>query len=293
MLRPSAASSAASSAFTGPHNQHHIQNHHTVDQPVLQATAPRPADPSPLPPPPFQRRHLTAMAKLTAEERELLLRGLDWVGFKRRKRKTKALVRRFKSMFGEGPVAINKLFNDCRQKQPSFKEKYAFMTLQWLKTYAFEVDLAGRYGCCEPTVETKTKEYTRLFQSFLKTKVRFSGFDRRIFQYSCDGQNYNTYEFRMSPSSKWYNHKSHSSGVKYLYACHLYESRLVYMEGPVPCGVNDISMYKGGFDGSVKDKGALYYKVKGEIAPISIGFCTIPSHITHSFVSRAAEDLTN
>ena len=83
------------------------------------------------------------------------------------------------------------------------------------------------------------------------------------------------------------------AGVKYLYACHLYEGRLVYMEGPIPCGVNDISMYKGGFDGSVKDKGALYYKVKGEIAPISIGFCTIPSHITHSFVSRAAEDSTN
>lgn len=230
---------------------------------------------------------------LTAEERELLLRVLDWVGFKRRKRKTKALVRRFKSMFGEGPVAINKLFNDCRRKQPSFKEKYAFMTLQWLKTYAFEVDLAGRYGCCEPTVETKTKEYTRLFQSFLKTKVRFSGFDRRIFQYTCDGQNYNTYEFRMSPSSKWYNHKSHSSGVKYLYACHLYESRLVYMEGPVPCGVNDISMYKGGLDGSVKDKGALYYKVKGEIAYCTDGICTIPSHTLHIFVSRAAEDSTN
>ena len=206
-----------------------------------------------------------AMAKLTAEERELLQRGLQWVGFKRRKRKTKVLVRRFKSMFGEGPVAINQLFKDCQRKQPKFKEKYAFMALQWLKTYATEVDLAGRYGCCELTVEKMTKKYVRLFQSFKTSKVRFSGFDRRIYQFSCDGQNYNTYEFRMSPSSKWYNHKSHSSGVKYLYACHLYEPRLVYMEGPIPCGVNDISMYKGG-DKDRTDKGALYYKVKGEVA---------------------------
>ena len=129
------------------------------------------------------------MAKLTAEERELLQRGLQWVGFKRRKRKTKVLVRRFKSMFGEGPVAINQLFKDCQRKQPKFKEKYAFMALQWLKTYATEVDLAGRYGCCELTVEKMTKKYVRLFQSFKTSKVRFSGFDRRIYQFSCDGQN--------------------------------------------------------------------------------------------------------
>ena len=196
-------------------------------------------------------------------------------------------------MFGEGPIAINKLFKDCRKKLRKFKEKYAFMTLQWLKTYAFEVDLAGRYDCCERTVEPKLKEYVRLFQSFIKSKVKFRGFDDRVYQFTCDGQNYNTNEFRMSPSSKWYNHKSHSSGVKYLYACHLYESRLVYMEGPVPCGVNDISMYKGkDRDGSTINKDALYYKVKGDIAAVCI--CNVLSHLTlllfDSSKSRAAED---
>ena len=207
------------------------------------------------------------MADLPAEEQGLLLRGLRWVGFKKTKKKTKHLLRRFKAMFGEAPVAINKLFEDCKRKHGKFKEKYAFMTLQWLKTYATEVDLAGRYGCCEDTVETKTKEYAQLFQSFIKKKIKFSGFDERVYQFAVDGQNYNTYEFRMLPSSKWYNHKSHSSGVKYLYATHLYESRLVYMEGPIPCGIKDISMYKGqNKDGNVTNKDALYYKLKGEIA---------------------------
>ena len=140
--------------------------------------------------PKAKRCQLHPMAKLTAEERGLLQRGLEWVGFKRRKRKTTALVRRFKSMFGEGLVAINKLFKDCQQKQRKFKEKYALMTLQWLKTYATEVDLAGRYDCCERTAEKKTKEYVRLFQSFKKSKVRFSGFDERVYQFSVDGQNY-------------------------------------------------------------------------------------------------------
>jgi hypothetical protein len=69
----------------------------------------------------------------------------------------------------------------------------------------------------------------------------------------------------MDPSSKWFNHKSHSSGLKYEYAVHLWDSRLVSMRGPLPCGVNDISMYKGGVKGSEsKDKTALYFKVKGK-----------------------------
>lgn len=93
--------------------------------------------------------------------------------------------------------------------------------------------------------------------------MRFKGFDNRVYQYDVDAQNYNTYEFRMDPSSKWYNHKSHSSGVKYKYAVH--GSRLVSMRGPLPCGVNDISMYKGGDKGSEhKDKRALYFQVKGK-----------------------------
>ena len=73
------------------------------------------------------------MVGLSSGELQLLHRGLEWIGFKRVKsRKTKTLIRRFKSMFGENPVAINKLFKDCMKKTPKFKEKYAFMTLQWL-----------------------------------------------------------------------------------------------------------------------------------------------------------------
>jgi hypothetical protein len=56
----------------------------------------------------YESKDHLAMAMLTAEEQELLERGLQWVGFKQKKRTPKVLVRRFKSMFGEGPVAINK-----------------------------------------------------------------------------------------------------------------------------------------------------------------------------------------
>jgi hypothetical protein len=167
-------------------------------------------------------------------------------------------------MYTEDPVALNKLFNDCKTKMPKFKEKYAFMAAMWLTTYAKETDLAGRFKCCEKTVEKKCKEYSKLFQSFKNVKVRFGGFDERVYQFAVDAQNYNTHEFRMSPSAKWYNHKSHSSGVKYEYAVHLWESRLISMRGPLPCGVNDLSMYKGGDKDEQKDKNALFFKVRGE-----------------------------
>ncbi|KAL3790332.1 hypothetical protein ACHAWO_001000 [Cyclotella atomus] len=55
------------------------------------------------------------------------------------------------------------------------------------------------------------------------------------------------------------------------------------MEGPIPCGVNDISMYKGGFDGSVKDKGALYYKVKDS------GFVGVPKQLTTTRYAHSKE----
>ena len=204
--------------------------------------------------------------KLTHKELSLLHRGLQWIGFDRRAQKLGTLLRRFKSLYTEGPIAISKLFDDCKREMPKFKEKYAFMAVMWLTTYAKETDLAGRFKCCEKTVEKKCKEYCKLFQSFKDAMVRFSGFDERVYQYDVDCQNYDTYEFRMSPSTKWYNHKSHSSGVKYEYAVHLWESRLVSMRGPLPCGVNDISMYKGGDKGNEhKDRSALYFEVKGKI----------------------------
>lgn len=227
---------------------------------------------------PKSSRRSKTNVHLTDEELGLLHRGIDWIGFKRSsekkarglpKNKTKTLIRRFKSMFTEGPVAINKLFKDCKKLSPKFKEKYGFMTLQWLCTYAKEVDLAGRYDCCEKTVEKKTKEYTELFQSFKNSKVRFKGFDGRTYQFGVDCQNYDTYEFRMDPSTKWYNHKRNSAGLKYEYAVHLWESRLVSMRGPLPCGVNDLSMYKGGDKSSEStDRNALYYTVRGKTISI-------------------------
>jgi hypothetical protein len=70
---------------------------------------------------------------LSSEEEALLQRGLDWIGkTSGRAKSIKTRVKRFKSMYIEGPIAIHKLFSNCKQKMKKFKEKYAFMALMWL-----------------------------------------------------------------------------------------------------------------------------------------------------------------
>jgi hypothetical protein len=55
-----------------------------------------------------------------------------------------------------------------------------------------------------------------------------------------------------------------AGGLKYEYAVHLLGSLLVSMCRPLPCGVSDLSMYKGGDKDEQKDKKAYFFKVRGK-----------------------------
>jgi hypothetical protein len=83
-----------------------------------------------------KKKKVTVSSKkmaLSSEEEALLQRGLGWIGkTSGRGKSIKTRVKRFKSMYIEGPIAVHKLFCDCKQKMKKFKEKYAFMTLMWL-----------------------------------------------------------------------------------------------------------------------------------------------------------------
>ncbi len=161
--------------------------------------------PSSLAPPHISQPTKTnKMARFTDNEIKLLHHGIRWIGFRRPDRvRVKTLVRRFKCIFGKGPVAINALSNYCKNAMDGFDEKYAFATLNWLKTYAFETDLAGRYGCCERTVEDKTKVYTKLFASFKSSKICFDGFKQGyVYQLVVDDSDSPCEEFRCDPSAR-------------------------------------------------------------------------------------------
>lgn len=79
--------------------------------------------------------------------------------------------------------------------------------------------LAGRWKYGEDYIRRAVRENAASIQSLKPRVIRFAGFaEGEIHWVTVDGSNFDTEEFRLDPSTKWYNHKSHSSGVKYEFA---------------------------------------------------------------------------
>ena len=70
---------------------------------------------------------------------------------------------------------------------------------------------------------------------------------------------------RLNPNSKWYCHKTHSSGVKYELATAVRRSAVVSLRGPYPASTSDITIFRGGTveEGEDNwDKDSLYFNFK-------------------------------
>lgn len=74
--------------------------------------------------------------------------------------------------------------------------------------------MAGRWKHCEDYIGPKVKDYAKRIQSLKDLKIRFDGFDEKEeFWFSVDGVHFPTQEFRLDPSTKWFDFKSNSSGL--------------------------------------------------------------------------------
>ena len=104
---------------------------------------------------------------------------------------------------------------------------------------------------------------------------------------SIDGRNFDsihqnvTTSIHFSPTlitvlqAKWYDPKSHSSGLKYEFAMSIRRPNLVWMRGPLPAGeMHDGTMYRGGTKKTPmkdRDRNALYFMLpKGEFIACTI-----------------------
>ena len=80
-----------------------------------------------------------------------------------------------------------------------------------------EHELAGRWKRGEDWIRYHIKKNLKKIQSLKNKVIQFGGFqDGEIHVASVDGVNYGTHEFRLTPSTKFYNHKG-NCGVKYEY----------------------------------------------------------------------------
>ena len=176
------------------------------------------------------------------------------------------------------------IFDALIADNPSATLHYLLLALNWLKLYSTEPVLSGRWNHCYEHIREKTKEYVRMIQSMKEKKITFDGFDpSEVYWISVDTVNFRTQEFRLDPSTDWFDYKSHSSGLKYEFACALRRPEIVWVKGPKPCGVHqDGTMFRGGKKGEENlDTTALYHVLpKGKKAIGDSGYEGMPEKVT-------------
>ena len=148
---------------------------------------------------------------------DLLFAGLSYAGFDRGRQNNVCIntnLKRFKAFFGVPPSTLVPMFSDLTDKYPKVRRKDLLMTMNWFTLYEVREVLAGRWGHCEDYIGPKVKECGAMIQSLMPLKIRFEFCDNhRKFLASYDTVNFCVEEFRLDPSAKWFDHKSHSSGL--------------------------------------------------------------------------------
>jgi hypothetical protein len=219
----------------------------------------------------------------------ILFEGLSRAGFcrKRQGRVRNGLnIERFKAHYGVEPQVVQAIFGDIKDEFPTFKLDDFFMTLNWLKLYDTEHVLSGRWGHCEEIVRKKVKECAKKIQHLKEKKIVFGGFDEdEFFIITVDGVNFRTQEFRLDPSSKWFDHKTKSAGLTYELALSIRRNALVWINGPFPSGDgNDGTIYRGGKKDQQMDewdKTSLFFKMPPNTRAVAdSGYAGLPKITT-------------
>lgn len=148
---------------------------------------------------------------------DILTIGLSYVGFDAKRQSKVNLhknLTRFKQFFGPDPSTVAPLFRDLRDAFPTLKYKDALMTLNWLFINDKQSVLSARWCRCEEYVGKTVKVCARMIQSLKVKKIQFVFSHNKHYKASVDCSNFETqHEFRLDPSSQWYDHKSNSPGL--------------------------------------------------------------------------------
>jgi hypothetical protein len=150
---------------------------------------------------------------------DFLTDGLSFVGFNGKRQadaSTELNIKRYKAFYGEEPNVHAALFSDLRDKYPDAKVKEVMITLNWFKGYDnYHVLLAGRWLRGERWLGPVLRKNGKMIQSLMHDKIKFKFADSKYITYlaSYDTVNFKTTEFRLDPSNKWFDPKSHSSGL--------------------------------------------------------------------------------
>mmetsp|Transcript_4342 Transcript_4342/g.9641 ORF Transcript_4342/g.9641 Transcript_4342/m.9641 type:complete len:455 (+) Transcript_4342:92-1456(+) len=215
---------------------------------------------------------------------DILFYGLLYAGFDLKRQQANNEKRRvdwFKSFYGVEPSTVSPIFDDLRNEYPDINFKVALMTMQWLFLYPTYPVLSGQWKWCEEFIGAKVIDYGNKFAFIGRRKIVFVLKHKVQIGRTVDCTTFMVFEMRLDPSSKWFDYKTHSCGLKYEFCLAIYEDRVVWMNGPVAPSIHDITVFRGGDadeDVEDRDQDALYFQLEeGEMCIADSGYSGEPS----------------
>jgi len=191
---------------------------------------------------------------LTAAELQML--GLQNVGVsyaKQQKRSASRNYNDFRSVFGACPKTCEAILRDiqtttipeARIDKPD--PDYFLMSFYWLRVYDIEVGNGLRWKIHPDTFRKHAWKYVGAMAGLKGLKIVWrydDGHDEEIYIISVDGTHCRINEPRTQPSATWNSPKLNKPGLSYEIAISVVTSEVVWLNGPFPAGVHDLTIWK-------------------------------------------------
>ena len=209
---------------------------------------------------------------------QMLQAGLILAGCtpKQRKRKYAQLLVWFKANYGAHPLVFCVLWEELEEFDFERSLKYFFLCLSWLKDYATESILAGRWNLDEKTIRLWTEYYGECLQILCEGKVKLpDDWGSDTFVGVVDGTHCGCYkpshpEFPFDASYK--SHKLGKDGLAYEVMINMI-GLPIWINRPYPAGHPDIAIYNDQL-GQIIPPGKLVIGDKGYQGPAT---CSVPN----------------
>lgn len=201
--------------------------------------------------------HSTRMLVLSADE--ALRHGLSCLGRPNNKRfKPSPLNRkRFKKLYGVNEVVLVQLWtylqltNVLEAKVSDAKQKhftYFLMTLYHMKNYPVLEVLGKTFGACEDTASFWIRHFMKKIAALKETRIVWpEDFGPTRFILSVDCVNFGINEPRHAIFHKmkeYFDRKGGKAGLTYEVALDLWESNIIWLNGPFPAATGDSKIFK-------------------------------------------------
>jgi len=215
---------------------------------------------------------------------KLLRLGLEAIGYNDRRQdraQYSTNVRRFRSAFGAGPLAISVIFRDLQTTSiPEARidrpiASHLLVAMNWLTVYDNEDNMAGTFRCCENTLRNRIWKYVNAIAALKDQKIVWDiDSDPETFLLSVDGVHFRIHEMRKNPDARWCSYKYKQAGLAYEIGLSIFHDKVVWIRGPFKAAEHDRDMYRSALQKKIP-KGKLVvadrgYSMKEKVRTLSI-----------------------